>query len=95
MDPDIALRVVSLAVVLACTETLHGIARTVLVVPRIGKERALRLSVVSGSLLALLVCVALVPGTGLRTSSDLLAVGLGLAFLGVAPWLAMTLRARA
>lgn len=36
MTSDAVLRVVSLCVVLAGAETLHGIARTVLVIPRTG-----------------------------------------------------------
>jgi hypothetical protein len=79
MNVDIALRVVSLCVVLACAETLHGIARTVLVVPRIGKERALRWSALTGSLLAFLICLWLVPPIGLRGAPAHLALGLGLA----------------
>ncbi len=76
---DTFLRVLSLCVVLACTETLHGIARTVLLAPRVGKKRAIKLSIVSGSLLAFVVCYLLVPGIGLRTLSAHFFLGLGLA----------------
>jgi len=79
MNTDSLLRVLALCVVLAGTETLHGIARTVLLVPRVGKERALKLSIVSGSLLALCVCYLLVPGVGLQTVAGHLYLGLGLA----------------
>lgn len=79
MTDDVVLRVLSLCVVLACTETLHGIARTVLLVPRLGKARALRLSAFTGSLLALLVCLVLVPPIGLAGSGQHLALGLVLA----------------
>jgi O-antigen/teichoic acid export membrane protein len=65
MDADLLLRLLSLCVVLAGAETLHGIARTVWVVPRIGKERALKLSAVTGSLLAFGICLLLVPPMGL------------------------------
>lgn len=61
MVSDSIVRVLALCVVLAGVETLHGIARTVLVVPRIGKGRALKLSMISGALLALVVCYLLVP----------------------------------
>lgn len=64
---------------LAATETLHGIARTVLVVPRIGKERALRLSIFTGSALAFGVCFYLVPGLGLGSASAHVYLGLFLA----------------
>lgn len=59
------LRVLALCVALAGVETLHGIARTVWLTPRLGKARALRWSAVSGTLLAFGVCYALVPGIGL------------------------------
>ena len=72
---DTVIRVVSLCVVLAGAETLHGIARTVLVVPRLGKEPALRLSIVSGTLLAFGICWLLVPGIGLQGWGE--HVGLG------------------
>ena len=72
---DTLIRVVSLCVVLAGAETLHGIARTVLVVPRLGKEPALRLSIVSGTLLAFGICWLLVPGIGLQGWGE--HVGLG------------------
>jgi hypothetical protein len=79
MPLDLALRILSLCVALAGVETLHGIARTVLVVPRIGKARALKLSIVTGSALAWGVCRLLVPDMGLHTAPDLLALGLLLA----------------
>ena len=73
------LQIVSLCVLLASAETLHGIARTVWVVPRLGKVRALKLAIVTGSLLAFAVCVWRVPGIGLRGDAAHLALGLGLA----------------
>ena len=79
MPLDLALRILSLCVALAGVETLHGIARTVLVVPRIGKARALKLSIVTGSALAWGACRLLVPDMGLHTAPDLLALGLLLA----------------
>ena len=44
MTLDLALRILSLCVALAGVETLHGIARTVLVAPRIGKAPATKLT---------------------------------------------------
>lgn len=79
MPLDLALRILSLCVALAGVETLHGIARTVLVVPRIGKARALKLGIVTGSALAWGVCRLLVPGMGLHSAPALLALGLLLA----------------
>jgi len=79
MTVDNWLRIAALCVLLACAETLHGIARTVLVVPRIGKERAIKLSALTGSLLAFAICLWWVPGIGLRGLAAHLALGAGLA----------------
>lgn len=89
MSTDTVIRVLSLCVVLAGTETLHGIARTVLLVPRVGKALALKLSIVSGSLLAFAVCYLLVPGVGLATIEEHLLLGLWLALFMAAFDLAM------
>ncbi|RVT50006.1 hypothetical protein [Rubrivivax albus] len=79
MSLDLFLRVLALCVALAGVETLHGIARTVLLAPRIGKARAVQLSVVSGTLLAFGVCALLVPGIGLQGARQHLILGLALA----------------
>lgn len=63
--PDV-LRIASLCVALAGAETLHGIVRTVWLARKVGKERAIKLSVVSGTALAFVVCYWLVPGVGLQ-----------------------------
>lgn len=78
MDSDTILRAAALCLALASAETLHGIARITLVVPRLGKERANRLSVVSGTLLALGICWILVPDIGLQSTSAHLVLGIGL-----------------
>lgn len=75
MNVDLALRVLALCVALAGVETLHGIARTVLLVPRIGKARAIQLSAVTGTLLAFGVCLWWVPGLGLQGAAQHLALG--------------------
>ena len=64
---------------LASAETLNGIARMTLVVPRIGKRLATQSSVVTGTLLALGICWVLVPGIGLDSTGAHLLLGLGLA----------------
>jgi hypothetical protein len=79
MPTDTLIRITALCVVLASAETLHGIARMVWVVPRIGKDKAVRLSVLTGSLLALLICALLVPQIGLQGAGQHLALGLLLA----------------
>ena len=79
MTPDIALRTLALCVVLACSETLHGIARIKFAIPRLGKERAIKLSAFTGSLLAFLICFLLAPGIGLQTVQAHLLLGVVLA----------------
>lgn len=84
MTGDAVLRVVSLCVVLAGAETLHGIARTVWVIPRIGKERALKWSAFTGSALAFAICLVLVPPIGLVGAAAHLVLGVVLAAFMVA-----------
>jgi len=84
MTADALIRVVSLCVVLAGAETLHGIARTVLIVPRIGKDRAVKLSALTGSILAFAICWFFVPSIGLVGAPAHLFLGLVLvAFMAV------------
>lgn len=73
------LRFAALCVTLAGAETLHGIARTVLLAPRVGKARALQISGVTGTLLAFGLCYVFVPALGARGAAAHLVVGLGLA----------------
>ncbi len=79
MSDSALLPTLLLCLALAGTETLHGIARTVLVVPKLGKERALKLSIYSGSALALIVCWFWVPGVGLHGALPHLSLGFVLA----------------
>lgn len=76
---DTALRIFALCLALASVETLHGIVRAALLVPRVGKAMALKISIVSGSLLAFGVCQVFVPGIDVRGTGELLALGLLLA----------------
>jgi hypothetical protein len=79
VSSDALLRITALCVVLACAETLHGIARIKLVIPLIGKERAIKLSALTGTLLALAICWVLVPGINLKSPTGHLALGIVLA----------------
>jgi O-antigen/teichoic acid export membrane protein len=79
MTADTLFRIAALCVLLACAETLHGIARIKLVIPLVGKERAIKLSAVTGTLLALAICWVLVPGIGLASAGAHLLLGVGLA----------------
>lgn len=76
---ELILRVCCCCLALAGVETVHGIARMRLLVPRIGLQRAQRVSIVSGSLLAFAVCFLMVPPLGLRQRSQLLLLGAVLA----------------
>ena len=79
MDSIDLLRVAALCVLLAGAETLHGIARTVVLAPRIGKARAIKLGAVTGSLLAFAICFFFVPAIGASGFRQLFLLGLGLA----------------
>jgi len=76
---DDFVRILALCIALAGVETLHGIFRATVLVPRIGKSRALKLSIVTGSALAFGVCYLLVPGIGVVEPVGLLVIGLILA----------------
>lgn len=73
------LRFISLCILLASVETLHGIARTVLLAPRVGKALAIKLSVVSGTALAFALCYVFVPAIGATGLAGHLLLGLALA----------------
>ena len=79
MSVETLVRIGALCVVLACAETLHGILRNKLVIPLIGKERAVKLSALTGTLLALTICLLLVPDISLPSASAHLILGLFLA----------------
>ncbi len=79
MHLELLLRMLGLCVVVACAETLQGIARMKFLIPRVGKQRALKLSAFTGTVLALFICWLLVPAMGLRSAGSHLALGLGLA----------------
>ncbi|HJV90213.1 MAG TPA: hypothetical protein VJ623_07915 [Holophagaceae bacterium] len=72
---ELILRVTCLCVVLAGAETIQGIARVKLLVPRIGLKAAQRVSIVTGSILAFLICMVLVPSIGLHRVRSLLLLG--------------------
>lgn len=90
---ETVVRIGALCVLLASAETLHGIVRTVLVTPRIGKERAIKLSAVTGTALAFAICFLQVPGIHLPSPSAHLALGVGLSLfmaafdIGIGRWL--------
>jgi hypothetical protein len=73
------IKVLCLCLILAGVETLHGIARTVLVVPKIGNKRARQYSVISGTLLAFAVCYVMIPWLDVHDGCLLIVIGLILA----------------
>lgn len=79
MNVEVIIKIVALGVVLAAAETLHGIARIRLIIPRIGRARAVKLSVFTGTLLAFVICWLLVPDIGFQSLEAHLVLGVGLA----------------
>ncbi len=76
---DLAVRVFSLCLALASAEMLHGIARIRYLIPRVGKHRAKKISIVTGTLLAFAVCCLFIPAMGLATHASAFALGVFLA----------------
>ncbi len=76
---NILINIISLCIMLASVETLHGIVRAAILVPRVGKKKALEISIITGSLLAFAVCYFMVPSVGLTRLMPLLALGFTLA----------------
>jgi hypothetical protein len=72
------IKLLCLCVLLAGAETLHGIARIMIVVPRIGKRRANQYGVITGTILAFVVCYTMVPGLGIHGTRGLILVGTAL-----------------
>lgn len=80
MTMEMVIHTLALCIVLAGAETLHGIARTVFLAPRLGRSRAIRLSIISGTTMAFGICYVLVPGIGLSTVFAHFMLGIVLAF---------------
>lgn len=76
MSEETLIRAVSLCVVLAGAETLHGIARIKFLIPRLGKDRAIKLSALTGTLLAFGICALLVPPMELQSAKAHFILGL-------------------
>ena len=76
---DLSVRIFSLCLALASAEMLHGITRVRYLVPRLGKRRAQKISIVTGTLLAFAVCFLFIPAMGLSTHFSAIALGVFLA----------------
>ncbi len=72
---DLSVRVLSLCLALASAEMLHGIARIRYLIPRVGKRKAQKISIVTGTLLAFAVCYLFIPAMGLSTQFEAMALG--------------------
>ena len=75
MNSNIIFNVLALSIALASVETLHGIFRAAVLVPRIGKNKALKVAIFTGSILAFLVCLYFVPKIGIYSPLALLGIG--------------------
>ncbi len=80
---SIAIRAVTVWLVLICAEILHGIARGVFLVPRVGEFRSSQIGVFTGSLIILVIALVFVRWIGASRTTGLLAVGV--------LWLGLTL----
>jgi hypothetical protein len=69
------LRMLVVWVMLMAVEILHGISRTVFLVPVVGDARARQIGVVSGSALNLGVTCLIAPWIGVRSNRVLLGIG--------------------
>ncbi len=76
------LRVLAVWLVIICVESIHGVLRTLYLVPLVGDFRARQISVLLGSLLILTVAYVFVRWIRADTTASLLMVGL--------VWLALT-----
>jgi hypothetical protein len=74
-------RALAVWVVLIAAEILHGIARSVLLVPHDGQFRSSQIGVFTGSLIILVIALLFVRWIGASRSSQLL--GIGVLWLGL------------
>jgi hypothetical protein len=79
----ILLRSLAVWLILIAAEIIHGILRGIFLVPRVGEFRSSQIGVFTGSLIILVIALALVRWIGATRSSVLLGIG-GL-------WLVLTL----
>ncbi len=79
----IAIRAITVWLVLIVAEILHGIARGIILVPHVGEFRSNQIGVFTGSIIILAIAVVFVRWIGATRPAHLLMVG----FL----WLALTL----
>jgi hypothetical protein len=79
-----SLHVIGLFILVAASEMLNGIARTLFLNKRVGVMNAKRISLLPGLALCLLICYFYVPLLNIRTDGGLLLLGVSLSlFMGM------------
>ena len=73
---NVILYTVFLCIALASAETLNGVFRVAILVPRVGKSLALKVGIVTGSILAFITCYYFVPNMGVKDNVYLMAIGI-------------------
>jgi hypothetical protein len=71
-------KIICFYILVACGETLNGIARTVFLNKRVGAPKAKRLSMISALSLCLLICYFYLPLLHIETDKGLLLLGISL-----------------
>jgi hypothetical protein len=82
-QPGITTRSLAVWLVIICAEILHGIARGIFLVPRVGEFRSNQIGVFTGSVIILMIAWVFVRWIGVSRPAQLLMVGL--------VWLSLTL----
>lgn len=78
------MHVIGLFILVAASEMLNGIARTVLLNKRVGVTKAKRIALLPALALCLLICYCYVPFLNVRTDLGLLVLGSALSlFMGL------------
>jgi hypothetical protein len=78
MDIYSIIKIILFFILVASSETLNGIARTVFLNKQFGIQQAKRLSLISALILCLLICYVYVPWLNIRTDKGLLFLGISL-----------------
>ncbi|NTW60621.1 MAG: hypothetical protein HGA43_15820 [Nitrospirae bacterium] len=84
MTTTFIMHVAGLFLLVAASEMLNGIARTVFLNKRVGVQNAKRISLLPALALCLLICYYYVPFLRIRTDGGLLVLGISLSlFMGL------------
>jgi hypothetical protein len=78
MDASAAVKIVCFYILVAASETLNGVARTVFLNKRFGIRNAKRFSMISALFLCLLICYYYIPLLTITTDKGLLLLGISL-----------------